>query len=65
MSKLSERTTIYLEPQVKKFLQLLALQKSRPMSELINDFFAHHLREFEKQSAKKSSLSDWNFIKKR
>ena len=62
-SKLTEKTTIYLDPYVKKFLQLLALRKSKSMSEIINDFFAHQMQEFEKQKRKNTLADDWDFIK--
>lgn len=62
MSKLSERTTIYLEPQVKKFLQLLALRRSKSISELINQHFAHQMHEYKKHSSHSSFADDLKFI---
>ncbi len=47
MSKLSERTTLYLNPYVKKYLQHKALQENRSMSELVNDEFAELLEDLE------------------
>ena len=46
-SKLTLKTTIYLEPRVKKFVQLMALQKSKSISQFINDQFDVELRKFE------------------
>lgn len=63
MSKLSEKTTIYLEPHVKKFLQLLAVRRSKALSELINNHFADQMSEFEKRAAQSSLADDWKFIK--
>jgi hypothetical protein len=47
MSKLSEKTTLYLNPYVKKFLQLKALQENRSMSDIVNDEFADLLEDLE------------------
>jgi hypothetical protein len=67
MSNLSERTTIYLNPYVKKFLQLKALQESRSVSQLVNERFSEALKEFEdlKTLEKKrgESLIEWDSIK--
>lgn len=40
MSKLSEKTTIYLEPVVKTFIQHKAVADKRSVSELINEYIA-------------------------
>jgi hypothetical protein len=67
MSNLSERTTIYLNPYVKKLLQLKALQESRSVSQLVNERFSEALKEFEdlKTLEKKrgESLIEWDSIK--
>lgn len=47
MSNLSAKTTIYLDPQVKKFLQHKAIAESRSLSEIINDEFADMLEDLE------------------
>lgn len=47
MSNLSEKTTLYLNPYVKKFLQLKALQENRSMSDIVNDEFAELLEDLE------------------
>ncbi|MDQ5969950.1 MAG: CopG family transcriptional regulator, partial [Patescibacteria group bacterium] len=40
MSKLADRTTVYLDPVVKKFLQHKAIAEGGSVSEIINDHFA-------------------------
>lgn len=45
MSKLSEKTTIYLDPHVKKFLKHKAVAESRSLSDVINDEFADMLED--------------------
>lgn len=55
MSKLSEKTTIYLNPNVKKFMQHKAIAENRSLSDLINDEFADMLED----------LSDIKEIRKR
>lgn len=47
MSALSEKTTLYLNPFVKKFLQYKALQENRSMSDIVNNEFAELLEDFE------------------
>jgi len=47
MTKLSERTTIYLNPYVKKFIQHKAVAESRSVSEVINDYFADMLEDLD------------------
>jgi len=47
MSKLSEKTTIYLNPHVKKFVQHKAVAEGRSVSELVNDYFADMLEDLE------------------
>lgn len=47
MSQLSEKTTIYLDPQVKKFLQHKAVAEGRSVSDIVNDNFADMLEDLE------------------
>lgn len=47
MSTLSEKTTIYLDPNVKKFIQHKAVAESRSVSDIINDYFADMLEDLE------------------
>lgn len=45
MSILNAKTTIYLEPTVKQFIQHKAVSESRSVSEVINDHFADMLED--------------------
>lgn len=45
MSNLSDKTTIYLNPQVKKFIKHRAVAENRSVSEIINDHFADLLED--------------------
>lgn len=45
MSHLSEKTTIYLDPYVKKFLQHKAIAENRSLSDVINEQFADMLED--------------------
>lgn len=47
MSKLSEKTTIYLNPVVKSFIQHKAIADKRSVSEIINDYFADMLEDLQ------------------
>lgn len=47
MSNLSEKTTVYLSPYVKKFIQHKAVEEERSVSEVINDHFADILDDLE------------------
>lgn len=47
MSKLSDRTTIYLDPRVKSFIQHKAVADKASVSEIINDHFADMLEDLE------------------
>jgi type II secretory pathway predicted ATPase ExeA len=47
MSNLSDKTTVYLNPSVKKFLQHKAIAESRSVSEIINEAFADMLEDLE------------------
>lgn len=67
-SKLTQRTTIYLEPYVKKFLQLRALQQSKSISRIINERFEVLMKNFEtsKKTAhgkKHPSVAEWEIVK--
>ncbi len=44
-SRLTQKTTIYLNPYVKKFIQHKAVAENRSVSELINDEFADMLED--------------------
>lgn len=45
MSQLSQKTTIYLNPQVKKFLQHKAVAEGHSVSDIVNDNFADMLED--------------------
>lgn len=45
MSNLTQKTTIYLEPNVKKFLQHKAIAENRSLSDVINEQFADMLED--------------------
>lgn len=45
MSDLSEKTTIYLNPSVKKFLQHKAIAENRSLSDVINEQFSDMLED--------------------
>ena len=47
MSNASEKTTIYLNPYVKKFLQHKAINENRSLSDVVNDEFADMLEDLE------------------
>jgi hypothetical protein len=47
MSNLSDKTTIYLNHTVKKFLQHKAITEDRSVSEIINEEFADMLEDLE------------------
>ena len=47
MSSLSSKTTIYLNPKVKKFIQHKAVEEDRSVSDVINDQFADMLEDLE------------------
>jgi hypothetical protein len=47
MSNLSDKTTIYLNPSVKRFLQHKAVSEKRSVSEIINEEFADMLDDLE------------------
>ena len=45
MGTLTERTTIYLNPYVKKFLQYQAVEQGKSLSELVNEQAAELLED--------------------
>ena len=47
MSNLSEKTTIYLNPNVKKFIRHKAVAEGRSVSDVINDQFAEMLEDLD------------------
>jgi hypothetical protein len=47
MTHLSQKTTIYLEPSVKKFLQHKAVAEGRSLSNIINDEFIDMLQDIQ------------------
>jgi hypothetical protein len=47
MSNLSQKTTIYLNPYVKKFIQHKAVAEGRSVSEIINENFEDMLEDLD------------------
>jgi hypothetical protein len=47
MSNLSSKTTIYLNPQVKKFIQHKAVAEDRSVSDIVNEHFADMLEDLD------------------
>lgn len=47
MSSTREKTTIYLNPRVKKFIQHKAVEERSSLSEVINDYFADMLEDLD------------------
>ncbi len=47
MSKLSEKTTIYLNPFVKKFIKHKAIAENRSVSDVINEQFADMVEDLD------------------
>lgn len=47
MSNLTAKTTIYLNPSVKKFIQHKAVAEGRSVSDIINDYFADMVEDLE------------------
>lgn len=47
MSTTSEKTTIYLNPMVKKFIKHKAVEEDSSISEVINDYFADMLEDLD------------------
>ena len=67
MATLTERTTIYLNPHVKKYLQHEAVEQNKSISELVNEQLAELLEDAEDiatvQERKSEPLVAWNKIK--
>jgi hypothetical protein len=51
MSNLSAKTTVYLNPKVKKFIQHKAVAEDRSVSDIINDIFADMLEDLQDAKA--------------
>ncbi len=68
MGKLSEKTTVYLSPQIKRFLKLRAVQQNKSISALINGQLAAHLEEFEDlkeiERRRNEPVIEWEVVKK-
>jgi len=47
MSDLTAKTTIYLDPLVKRFIQHKAIEEDRSVSDVVNDYFADMLEDLE------------------
>jgi GTP cyclohydrolase FolE2 len=47
MSNLSAKTTIYLNPKVKKFIQHKAVAEDTSVSDVVNDIFADMLEDLQ------------------
>jgi hypothetical protein len=47
MSILSERTTVYLNPKVKRFIQHKAVAEGHSVSTIVNDYFADMLEDLD------------------
>ncbi len=45
MSNLTDKTTVYLHPEVKQFIKHTAVEEGRSVSEIINDHFADLLED--------------------
>jgi len=67
MAALTERTTVYLNPYVKKYLQHEAVERGKSISELINDQLAELLEEAEDlaivEERKAEPLVAWEKVK--
>lgn len=50
MSQTNEKTTIYLNPYVKKFIQHKAIEENTSISSIINDLFARKLSELHEKA---------------
>ena len=51
MSKLTDRTTVYLNPYVKKFVQHKAVEENRSVSSVVNNKLADLLEELANRGA--------------
>mgnify|MGYP000863722767 CR=1 FL=1 len=67
MATLTERTTVYLNPYVKKYLQHEAVEQNKSISELINDQLAELLEDAEDaatvEERKAEPLLAWDKVK--
>ncbi len=67
MATLTERTTVYLNPYVKKYLQHEAVEQNKSISELINEQLAELLEDAEDiatiESRKSEPLTSWDKVK--
>ena len=67
-SRLTQKTTIYLEPKVKKFVQLMALQQSKTIPHLINNHFEYQMRRFESARSPDGKIppavAEWKIVKR-
>lgn len=67
MASLTERTTVYLNPYVKKYLQHEAVEQGKSISELINDQLADLLEDAQDLEAieerKSEPLVAWEKVK--
>lgn len=62
-----QKTTIYLNPYVKRFLQYKAVSEQRSLSEIINDEFAELLEDARDtailEKRKNTEYEDWETFK--
>ncbi len=67
MATLTERTTVYLNPYVKKYLQLESVEQHKSISELINEQLAELLEDAEDKETieerKYEPLTSWDKVK--
>ncbi len=67
MATLTERTTVYLNPYVKKYLQHEAVEQNKSISELINDQLTELLEDAEDAATiderKSERLTSWEKVK--
>jgi hypothetical protein len=67
MSTLTQRTTVYLNPYVKKYLQHEAVEQNKSISELINEQLAELLEDAEDvaiiESRKSEPVTSWDKVK--
>jgi hypothetical protein len=67
VANLSERTTVYLNPYVKKYLQHEAVEQGKSISELINDQLAELLEDAQDlatiEERKSEPVMAWDKVK--
>ena len=69
MSALTQRATVYFEPEIHKALKLMAVETSRSISDIIDDAVKHELAEDEAdlrafdERTKEPSTSFESFVK--